>query len=134
MPPLLCDTLGRLLSRGVFNVQGGLSRFYFPAALSPGQFTVFQHDIPGFFLRFPSLSVFNERKNPVRRINIKSFVRLNDFSRFLIHAVHRNVKMVVIGIIMQSVHGLMPGQPHVTQKNIHSLIHLFPRGLLPLLP
>ena len=134
MPSLLCDTLGRLLSSGVFNVQGGLSRFYFPAALSPGQFSVFQHDIPGFFLRLPSLSVFNERKNPVRRINIKSFVRLNNFSRFLIHAVHRNVKMVVIGIIMQTVHGLMTGQPHVIQKNIHRLIHLFPRGLLPLLP
>ena len=74
MPSLLCDTLGRLLSSGVFNVQGGLSRFYFPAALSPGQFSVFQHDIPGFFLRLPSLSVFNERKNPVRRINIKSLL------------------------------------------------------------
>ena len=70
----------------------------------------------------------------MRLLDVETLVRLHDFSGFRVHAVDRDMEMVIVRIVVKAIYGLMPGQLHAFQKNIHQFLHLFSGRLLRLFP
>ena len=66
--------------------------------------------------------------------NIEPPVRLHNFSAFGIHTVHRNMKMIIVRIVVQPIDSLVSGQAHPFKKNIHQFLHLFSGRLFAFLP
>nr|WP_291447890.1 hypothetical protein [Desulfovibrio sp.] len=134
MAAFLGDSLRRFFAPGALKIQCRLLRLHFLVFLSTGQLTVFQNRVQRIFLTFPALFMLDERQDFVSLFNVKTLMRLHNFFRFGVHAVDGNMEMIIVGIVVQSEHGLMPDQTHSFQKNVHDFLNLFPGRLLPLLP
>ena len=70
----------------------------------------------------------------MRRVDVESSVRLDDFLRVGMCSVHGDMRMIVACIFMQSIESLMFGKPHSPEKKTDRLVHLFTGGLLVFLP
>ena len=125
----LRDALRGFFAGGVFKIQSGLFRFSFSGDAPSREFTVFQHGVQSVFLCRPSLFVFDERKDFVRLPNVKTLMRLHNFSAFRIHSVDRNMQVIIVRVVVQSIDGLVFGKSHFFKKHIHHFLHLFPRWL-----
>ena len=130
----LRDALDGFLAGGMFKIQRGLLRFYLAVRPSSRQFAIFQYRVHRVFFTGPSLFVFNERHDFMRFPDIKTSVRLHNFSAIRVHAIDRNMEMIIVRIIVQAIDSLVSGQAHPFKKNIHQFLHLFSGGLFTFLP
>ena len=130
----LRDALRGLFAGGVFKIQRGLPWFYLAGGSSSHQFAIFQYRVHRVFFTGPSLFVFNERHDLMRFPDIETSVRLHNFSAIRVHAIDRNMEMIIVRIVVQPIDSLVSGQTHPFKKNIYQFLHLFSGGLFTFLP
>lgn len=65
---------------------------------------------------------------------VEPLVRLHHFTAHRMHAIDRDVDVIIFGVVMQTVDGLVLDKAHALQKNIHQIIHLGAGWLLVFLP
>ena len=134
MPAFLRNALGGFFAGGVFKIQRGLPWFYLAGGSSSHQFAIFQYRVHRIFFTGPSLFVFNERRDFMRFPDIEASVRLHNFSAIRVHAIDRNMEMIIVRIVVQPIDSLVSGQAHPFKKNIHQFLPLFSGGLFAFLP
>lgn len=86
------------------------------------------------FLTGPALFMLDFRHYFMRRVNVKSSVRLGYLFRVGMRPVHDDVQMVVACVFMQGVESLMFGKSHSPEKKTDRLAHLFTGRLFVFLP
>lgn len=82
----------------------------------------------------PIPPVFDFGNNPVRRVDVNTSVRMDNFLRVGMRPVHGDARMIVTRVLVQGVEGLVPGQSHSPEKKADHPVHLFTGGLIVFLP